>query len=217
VNKNVERLGARLHETLRGEDVLHFAGADAESQGAESSVRRGVAVAANNGLSGLRNPQFRANDVHDALILAVHIEKANTGFAAVFLQGVKLQLGVVIKDGKRAVGRGYGMVHHRERQIGTADLAAFRAQSRERLGRSALVDEVPVDIDDGRLAQVFANHVGVPDFLVERFERIVGCHRSSMASVTPEKYMSKWGEDYSNLEKKEIVQNAPNPTRHIRA
>jgi hypothetical protein len=47
--------------------------------------------------------------------------------------------------------------------------------------------------------------VRVPDFLIERLVRIIGCHRRSLASVTPEKYMSKWGEDYSNLEKKEIV------------
>jgi hypothetical protein len=35
---------------------------------------------------------------------------------------------------------------------------------------------VAVNIDDGGLAGIFANDVGVPDFLIERFR----CHGSSM-------------------------------------
>jgi hypothetical protein len=60
------------------------------------------------------------------------------------------------------------MVHHRECKIRAADLAAFGAEAGESLGRSAFVYEVAVDVDDGGLAGLFANDVGVPDFLVER-------------------------------------------------
>jgi hypothetical protein len=64
------------------------------------------------------------------------------------------------------------MVHHCEREIGTAYLAAFSAETREGLGRGALMDKVAVDIDNRGLAGFFVNDVGVPDFLVEGFR----CH-----------------------------------------
>src|SRR6266436_4472334 len=168
VDENVQCLRARLNKTLCCKDVLDFAGADAESQRAERAVRGSVAIAADKGLAGLSDAEFRANDVHDALILAIHVEEANAGLAAVFLEGVKLELGIVIEDRQRAVRGGDGMVHHREREIGAADLAAFVAETGESLGRSAFVYEVAVNVDNRRLAGIFANDVRVPDFLVER-------------------------------------------------
>ena len=62
-------------EALRGQHVLDFAGADAEGQRAERAVRGSVAVAADDRLARLRDSQFRADDVHDALVAAVHVEK----------------------------------------------------------------------------------------------------------------------------------------------
>src|SRR5437870_4476533 len=61
------------------------------------------------------------------------------------------------------------MVHHRKGEVGSADFAAFRAKPGESLGRGAFVDEVTVNIDDGGLAGLLVNDVGVPDFLIERF------------------------------------------------
>src|SRR6266478_9057625 len=148
--------------------MLDFAGADAESQGTERAVRRSVAVTANNRLPGLRDAEFRANDVHDALVLAVHVKEPDAGFAAVFLEGVELELGVVVEDGQRAIGGGDGMVHHRESEIGAADLAAFGAETGKSLGRGALVNEMAIDVDDRGLARIFANDVGVPYLLVKR-------------------------------------------------
>jgi len=58
-----------------------------------------MTVAANNGLAGLSDAEFRANDVHDALILAVHVEEADAGFAAVFLKGFKLKLASLSRMG----------------------------------------------------------------------------------------------------------------------
>jgi len=51
----VQCLGARLHEALRGEHVLDFAGADAERERAERAVRGSVAVSADDGLPRLRD------------------------------------------------------------------------------------------------------------------------------------------------------------------
>src|SRR2546425_3164648 len=114
--------------------MFDFAGADAESQRAEGAVRGSVAVAAHKGLAGLRDTEFRADDVHDALILAVHVEEANAGFAAVFLESIELELGIVIENGQRAVGGRDGMVHYRESEVGPADLAPFRAEPGKSLG-----------------------------------------------------------------------------------
>src|SRR5882762_9702432 len=169
VDENVESLRARLNETLRREDMFDFAGADAESQGAQRAMRGGVAIAADKGLAGLRDAELGADDVHNALILAVHVEEADAGLSAVFLQGIKLELGIVIEDGQRPVCGRDGMVHHRKSKIGAADLAAFGTKTGESLGRSAFVYEVAVNVDNRRLAGIFANDVGVPDFLVQRF------------------------------------------------
>jgi hypothetical protein len=60
------------------------------------------------------------------------------------------------------------MVHHRESKIGAANLAAFRAETGEGLGRGAFMHEVAVNVDDGGLPGLLANDVGVPDLLIER-------------------------------------------------
>ena len=73
-------------------------------------------------MPGLRDAQLRADDVDDALIFAVHVEEAHADFAAIFLERVELQLGVLVENGERAIGGGNGMVHHRESEIGTANL-----------------------------------------------------------------------------------------------
>src|SRR6266566_3223757 len=85
VNQNVERLRARLYQALRGEYVLDFARANPESQGPERAVRRSMAVAANNRLSRLRDAQLRPDDVHDALVTAVHVKQPHAKFAAILL------------------------------------------------------------------------------------------------------------------------------------
>ena len=81
---------AELREALRGEHVLNFAGADAESERAQGAVRGSVAVAADNGEARLRDAEFRADDVHDALIAAVHVKEAHAGFAAIFGRGRRI-------------------------------------------------------------------------------------------------------------------------------
>ena len=67
VDAELERLGLRLQQRLRGQHVLDFAGADAEGQRAERAVRRGVAVAADDRHAGLRVALLGADDVDDAL------------------------------------------------------------------------------------------------------------------------------------------------------
>ena len=63
--------------------MLHFAGADTERQRAERAVRRGVAIAADHGHSGLRKSQLGADDVNDALLVAMDSEQPDAEFLAV--------------------------------------------------------------------------------------------------------------------------------------
>jgi serine/threonine protein kinase len=79
----------RLHDIGDGRlevaHVLHLAGADAESQGPEGAVRRGVAVAADHGHARLRGPQLRPDHMHDALMRALQPVQLDAVRAAIGL------------------------------------------------------------------------------------------------------------------------------------
>src|SRR6266436_8577508 len=114
--------------------MFDFAGADAKCQSAKCAVRRGMTITADDGLPRLSDTELGANDVYDALILAVHVEQANSGFLAVFFQRVELRFSVLIENREKAIFGGNGVVHHRESKIWPANFTAFRTQARERLG-----------------------------------------------------------------------------------
>src|SRR5579883_2382350 len=61
VHHNVQRFRTGLHQALRGQHMLDFAGADAEGQRAKGAVRGSVAVAADDGLAGLRDAELGAD------------------------------------------------------------------------------------------------------------------------------------------------------------
>src|SRR5579859_116102 len=170
VHENVHHFGFRLHEALCREHVFHFARANAESERAEGAVRGSVAVAADDRVAGLRDAEFGADDVHDALIFAVHIEQANAGFAAIFFEGFKLEAGVGVNNREGAVLGGDGVIHYGESEIGAAYFAAFRFESGEGLRRSAFVDEVAVNIDERGFPRLLMDEMRVPDFFVEGFQ-----------------------------------------------
>ena len=76
IHVHLEGFRLALQQALRGQHVLHFAGADAEGQRAERAVGGGVAIAADHGHAGLGESQFGADHVDDALPVAVHAEAA---------------------------------------------------------------------------------------------------------------------------------------------
>ena len=123
---NVHSFRFALHEALRGEHVLHFAGADAEGQRAERAVRGGVAVSANDGLAGLRDSEFGTDDVHDALIACCSCRTGARRFRGNCARALQIALGVVVENGQGAVGGGDRVVHHGEGEVRAADFAAFR-------------------------------------------------------------------------------------------
>src|SRR5260370_10020034 len=122
--------------------MLDFAGADAEGQRTESAVRGSVAIAADDGETGLRDAEFRADDVHDALIAAEHVEEAHTVLLAIARQGFELQPRIVIHDRQFAVFRRNRSGHHGEGEVGTADFASGGVYARKGLRGSAFVNEL---------------------------------------------------------------------------
>eukprot|EP00976_Prorocentrum_cordatum_P011471 230508-Prorocentrum_minimum.AAC.1 len=75
-----------LQQGLRGEHVLHLAGADAEGERAESAVRGGVGVAAHDGHAGEGEALLGADDVHDALALVRQAKVLHAELRHVLLQ-----------------------------------------------------------------------------------------------------------------------------------
>jgi hypothetical protein len=57
-----------LRQTLGGQYVFNFTGADTEREGAEGSVRARMTVAADNRQARLGQTQFRTNHVHNSLL-----------------------------------------------------------------------------------------------------------------------------------------------------
>ena len=49
------------------------------------------------------------------------------------------------------------MIHNRKSEIGAANFAAFGAKTRESLRRGAFMNQVSININDGRLPSFFAN------------------------------------------------------------
>ena len=66
---------ALLHEALSRKHVLHLARADAEREGAEGTVGRGMRVAAHDRHTGLGGTELRADDMDDALVGRIEVEE----------------------------------------------------------------------------------------------------------------------------------------------
>ena len=160
-----ERLRRTLQQTLRGENVFHFAGADTEGKSAESAVGRGVAVTADDGHAGLREAQFRSDDVHDALVFGVNAVVRNAELFAVLIELRDLVGRDGIEDRQRAIGGGNAVIRGGHGQIGPADFETAGAQAGKGLGRSDFVDQMQIDIEQGRGACFFPYEVRVPDLL----------------------------------------------------
>ena len=79
VDRDAHALRPLLPERLRHQDMRDFRRADAEGEGAERAMRRGVAVAADDRQARQRQPLFRRDDMHDALARIVEPDQANPG------------------------------------------------------------------------------------------------------------------------------------------
>src|SRR6202046_298744 len=127
--------------------MFDFAGPDSKRQRAECAVRGSMAVAANDGLPWLRDAKLRPDDVHNALILAVHVEKMHAVLLAIARQRFELPQRVGIENGEQTVLRGHRMIHHGKSKLRLPDFPPGGFQPRKSLWRSAFVDQVTVDVN----------------------------------------------------------------------
>ena len=170
------RLEAAHRQRLGGQYVLDLAGADAEGQRAQRTVRRGVRVAADDGHARLAQPELRADHVHDALLAIAERIEPDAEVGAVLAQGLQLQPGDRVGDQLQAAtgdrGRGVvvlggdGLIRPAHRPVGLPE-------SLEGLWAGYLVYQVQIDVE--QLGFSMPDEVRVPDLLGE----CLG-HRSSL-------------------------------------
>ena len=136
---HTHRLRARLQDTLRGQHHLHLARADAESNGAESSVRRGVAVAADDRHARLGVAVFGSYHVHDAVLRIIQSVIGEPEFLCVLGKRFDLKTGYLIANGL-VLSHGRDVVVGRQgRLFGTEYFQSARTKSGKSLWTGYLV------------------------------------------------------------------------------
>jgi hypothetical protein len=103
--------------------------------------------------------------VDDALLGRVQVEERNVELGAVAAECADLPGGDFVGDGEVARRRRHVVVHGRNRQTGTPDAAAGRAQPVERLRRSDFVNQVQVNVEQRGLSRLLVDYMLVPEFL----------------------------------------------------
>ena len=160
-------------ERLRSKHVLHFRGANAESQSRASAVRRRVAVAAHDRHAGQRGPLFRAHNMDDALPLVHKREiSGRTDALHVLVEGFDLQ------QCDRIGNSGESLLPTRRRRIvigrrhngGFAPgLASGKPQSFKGLRAGDFVHQMAVNVDGGSTVAFGGYHMFIPELVVKSF------------------------------------------------
>ena len=129
VDLDRHRLRPPLGQRLGGEHVLDLGGADPEGERAEGAVRRGVAVAADDRHARLGEALLRPDDVDDALVRVAHRVERDAELGAVGVERLELASRDLVLDRLVDVLGRHVVVRRREREIGSADRAAFACRS----------------------------------------------------------------------------------------
>ncbi len=137
-----------------------------------------MAVAADDGHTGLGQAQLRSDDVHDALVGIAHLVQSDAEFLAVAAQGLHLQARHRIGDRLIDVDRRDVVILGRDGQVQTVHGPACHPQSVERLRAGDLVHEVQIDVDQVRLAGFGGHDVVGPHLLRHRAWSLFGHHIS---------------------------------------
>jgi hypothetical protein len=159
-----------LAHGLGRQHVLDLGRPDAERQRAERAVRGGMAVSADDRHARLRAALFGRNHMDDAVARIAHRELLDSMPSRVFRQRRKLRARLHVGDGGNPGGLPFGrhvVIGQRQRPLRPAHRPPFPAQSGKGLGRSDLVQQVQIDVEQ-RIAVVRRNRVRVPYLVIER-------------------------------------------------
>jgi hypothetical protein len=124
----------------------------------------------------LREAQFGADHVHNALLGVVQVVNTDAELAAVVAQGVDLLLGDRVGNRQPAIGGRHVVVRRGHGQFRPPHTPARKPQALEGLGAGHLVHQVQVDIQDRLLAGLGVYHMGIPDLVEQRAGGGGGCH-----------------------------------------
>src|SRR3977135_4100949 len=115
--------------------MAHFSRPDSEGEGAQRAVRAGVAVAAHDGLSGLRDSELGPDDVYDSALRVAQTEQLDCELRTVDFQLAHLLRSRVNRDRRPAQdllrARWRRVIHRREREVRPAYGQAALAKNRE--------------------------------------------------------------------------------------
>ena len=160
-------LGLGLDQRLGGEHMLDLGCADAVRQRAESAMRRGMAVAADDGCAGQGEALLGSDHMHDALAAVALVIIFDAEILGVLGERGDLQRQLRIVDAFGAVGGRHVMVDHGQRLLRRAHPAPRHAQPLEGLRAGHLMHQMPIDIEQAGAVGRLMHQMGVPDLVVE--------------------------------------------------
>ena len=160
-------LGLALDERLGRQHMLDLARADAMRERAEGTMRRGVAVAANDRGAGQRESLLGSDHMHDALANIALVEIFDAEFACVPRERIHLRAALRVVDALGAIGGGDVVVDDRERLSRRMHLAVGKAQALEGLRGGDFVHQMPVDIEKAGAVLLRVDQMVVPDLVVK--------------------------------------------------
>jgi hypothetical protein len=153
-------LGLSLRKRLRRQNVLDLGGPDPERERPERPVRGRVAVAADHGDARPRETELRADDVDYALPAASRGVEGDAEVRAVAAKGIEL----LTREGvEGTVLCRHVVIHRCQGAVRPAHTAAREPEPFECLRRGDLVDEMEVDVEQGRLLALLADEMALPD------------------------------------------------------
>ena len=192
-----------LGKRLRGEDVLDFRGADAESDGSEGTVGGGMTVAADDGHTGLGHSLLRPNDVNNALAHVIRVVEGDAEGGGVLAESGDLLLGEWVRVGLNPVVGGDVVIGRRQREVRSPDLAAAQAEPFEGLRRGDLMHEVQIDIEQIGLTVDAPDEMVVPDLLGQgaRLRHDDAFHAARKASPERDAGLSRWAYSFAQIER----------------
>ena len=162
---DAHRFGLLLEDALRGQHHLHFAGADAESDGTHGPVGGSVRIAADDGHARQGQSLFRSHDVDDAVVRTHHPVMGQPELGGIARQRVHLGLGNGIFDYLVLVMRRGVVVRHTEDPFRAQAADTACAQPVEGLRTGHLVAVQPVDVQLGRAVLDQRDDVRIPYFV----------------------------------------------------
>src|SRR3546814_498293 len=150
--------------------MKHFGGTDAECERSHSTVRTRMTITTNDQRTRERDPKFGADHVYDPLTWLSKVVEANAGCPGIDAHGPKTGCQGRIRLGSTAwLGR-HHMVEGGEGQARIPDLHSAFLQ-RDESFTSAVVHDVPADVQKRIAVTEFGHTVPIPNFVEEGFGR----------------------------------------------